>query len=820
MAQQAPNTNREDHMKRLSEFFGPPNGPLTMSEYGHYDHFALPTAYLGKNLFLRDTIDGFIMDDFTWYTTKCLPYQRTDDINIQWNEINFDEHMVDRVPTEGVSRLIKSQRTRHNEKTVRRGIAFILEHGFLNTDEGKQQYILNIRQIKQAVQQTNNLDVVASCFYAPRYDKIWEKKHHVNQQWEEMMSEECANFAIVQKDAHGLDVLHQQFKQKMARYGISPNMWVFPPKMSMYLNMVSRENKEQWLAGDQGVARFNDPNNGTSFRDVTVYECDTFLDNSEEPINVLKRPVQVGEYYKMEPVDWDDEYRTKHRDIFIYDESKDNMQRISFKQALKATGRWTENNYTPDYRNVGEDIFTWKSETPTTDGSGYNKCKFWNDIDSKYITKEMLLEMNKKMMDLGEYQPSATGMKAPAPTQAQAQDTAPTQAPINLDALINASSEKIAASSLSSVKSHYENALKKYETQPEYEKVATELHDWLHSNDLNSEDVKGQYNVLKKITGDAAKDKAYWKRIGIDMSGPTKKQQRFAKKSKTSIDDILQGTSSIEADLFAGAKTDLLENKYQLKENSKIVKWLRSEINWENLQDLMDNNIPVPFTVLLFRPFMEYEMCSAMLMKGGAETGATYVGHNSFTLGDDVQSKLHYGNYTYYAKAVVREPKNIIVAENVFSDGYNSGNNCRFFGKIERNNLQDRNRSSASLIAMLVPAETREHMEPINPIDVRGKHKMYSDKEASHYVGSSFYNRYHDFEELEDSHSTNEMVDDVTHMNTTCYLGHYMFWGGKSYDKVNVNTGHWGKDVYPGCGKVRNGQMKYLENQHYNSSYM
>ena len=40
---------------------------------------------------------------------------------------------------------------------------------------------------------------------------------------------------------------------------------------------------------------------------------------------------------------------------------------------------------------------------------------------------------------------------------------------------------------------------------------------------------------------------------------------------------------------------------------------------------------------------MEYEMSSAILMKSGYTTGATFVGHSDFELGDDVISKLHYG---------------------------------------------------------------------------------------------------------------------------------------------------------------------------------
>jgi hypothetical protein len=30
-----------------------------------------------------------------------------------------------------------------------------------------------------------------------------------------------------------------------------------------------------------------------------------------------------------------------------------------------------------------------------------------------------------------------------------------------------------------------------------------------------------------------------------------------------------------------------------------------------------------------------------------------------------------------------------------------------------------------------------------------------------------------------------------------------------------VNTGHWGRDVYPGCGRVRNGEEVYFEKTHH-----
>ena len=92
------------------EFFGPPNGEIRTNAYDKYsyDRFNLPNAYQGQNLFLRNTIDGFIMEGHQWYTTVCLPYARTDQLTVAWNEWKFDQHLVGRVPHEGVSRLIRS----------------------------------------------------------------------------------------------------------------------------------------------------------------------------------------------------------------------------------------------------------------------------------------------------------------------------------------------------------------------------------------------------------------------------------------------------------------------------------------------------------------------------------------------------------------------------------------------------------------------------------------------------------------------------------------------------------------------------------------
>merc|ERR1712167_552484 len=82
--------------------------------------------------------------------------------------------------------------------------------------------------------------------------------------------------------------------------------------------------------------------------------------------------------------------------------------------------------------------------------------------------------------------------------------------------------------------------------------------------------------------------------------------------------------------------------------------------------------------------------------------------------GDDVVSKLHYGNFTFYSKAIVTNPRNVIIARNIFVQGYVGGNDCTF--------IQDEADASGningSLIAVPLPYGDATNLP--NPLDITG----------------------------------------------------------------------------------------------------
>jgi len=49
----------------------------------------------------------------------------------------FNETFTGLVPELGVSRLVSSKRETHSDTVVRRGLAVRLEHGFMDTPEGR-----------------------------------------------------------------------------------------------------------------------------------------------------------------------------------------------------------------------------------------------------------------------------------------------------------------------------------------------------------------------------------------------------------------------------------------------------------------------------------------------------------------------------------------------------------------------------------------------------------------------------------------------------------------------------------------------------------
>ena len=135
---------------------------------------------------------------------------------------------------------------------------------------------------------------------------------------------------------------------------------------------------------------------------------------------------------------------------------------------------------------------------------------------------------------------------------------------------------------------------------------------------------------------------------------------------------------------------------------------------------------------------------------------------------------------------------------------------------------------------MLVPADPVRHMvdnrgmvdtqEYPNPIDISGGNSALPETmRSNHYASAGFYSNYWNF----DPSYSNELSRESSYfdhrpagMNTLLYRGHYFTSDiNGTLNDTHPNTGHWGPNVYPGCGLVRKGLAKCLEPISYAQSY-
>jgi hypothetical protein len=253
---------------------------------------------------------------------------------------------------------------------------------------------------------------------------------------------------------------------------------------------------------------------------------------------------------------------------------------------------------------------------------------------------------------------------------------------------------------------------------------------------------------------------------------------------------------------------------------------LGTHIKYRVFLNIIRQNDVFPFGFLLLRPRMTYMMGTGILTVAGAATGETFIGHSDFQLADNVVQKMHYGNFTMYIKSIVKNQKNVFLAENIYAQGYVSGNGVEFFTPESSQRMpHDSSVGAPSIFSCLVPYSEGARLpeqyfmqELPNPLDITGKHSTANpelstvtsaQRGENHFATSGFYSRLHGWTNAV-SFAPQASYGTSNRWNTLTFQGHQAMYSPhtQNHDLVQVNTGHWGPKVYAGCGKVRRGMQK------------
>ena len=616
------------HVEALQHYFGevdPKYQQMLAEDKFAHETYNLPKAYEGKNKYLESVIDYLITNDNDWYTSTVLPWVETQDLSVAWEIFRFNKTLMDLEPHQGVPRYVTAEREARTDRLVRRGLAFIIEHGFYTTDQGRQHYLMNLRQIVDSVNETAYHGVVYALLTSDNHYKEWERQHGTRvHRPGDLLRKQRRLWGIVQKQERGLYLLDAEIKDTMRYEGVTPNTWIVPSKMSIYVTMVDGPTPLKYSDGGpstQGALEAG-PSRFQTFRGSKVFESRPFdIDFIGEPYDLLVRRRQIGEHFILGGrAEEGDGAIAGSNDAYIYDMNQDNFERITYAEASAA----------------------------------------------------------------------ATAM--------------------------------------------------------------------------------------------------------------------------------LAGLTAEERGAYAG---------------------------YLNLYGTTPR-------ILLMRPWQTYDMASGILLKSGLETGMTAHGHHDFMLSDDVIHKVHIGHYTFYHKSIVKTPKNICIAEDIFARNYVRGEGITIYDRVQDfSDDMARPHFSKDIIAWLIPqrdkplpAELTPDQQRLiarfgsscpgrsgavsNPLDISGQFNArlldkvptdLEDQSANLYPGSSLCSRALSLRNLNTyGGEEDKFISPLRHVNTITFQGMQLGFNSgdnNKFTKVTLNTGHWGPNVYAGCKSVRTGENAFLKDMEY-----
>ena len=286
----------------LEPYFGQMDGyqkKMMAGDRFAHETYNLPAAYKGKNKYLQDVLNYMITGEADFYM-ELLPWVETDDLSIKWEIFSFNKTLFDLEPNQGVPRYVTAEREARSDRLVRRGLGFIIEHGFYTTEQGRRHYLMNLRQITDAVTETAAHGVMVALLGAHQHYAQWIMEHGPRVlRPQDLQQRSRNNWGIVQKQERGLYLLDADVKDIMRYEGVSPDTLIFPSRMGMYASLVPGSETEFYRKGPGAVANLETgPATFQTFRGLRVHESRPFdVDFIGEPYDLLVRERQIGDYH-------------------------------------------------------------------------------------------------------------------------------------------------------------------------------------------------------------------------------------------------------------------------------------------------------------------------------------------------------------------------------------------------------------------------------------------------------------------------------------------------------------------------------------------
>ncbi len=344
-------------------YLGPQPKLEKQSPYNKKDvaKWNFPDAYWDKSEYLRDTVEDWTMTaNQTWYTERVMPWFKTNDIHVQWQNWENNAHYMGITPEQAASNVVTQKRQIRQASMIRRGIGAEFELGFISSVLGRASFIASLAQIGRSVQETANIEVIRSLLSCHRYQQVFHLKYGIIREndVDEYHRRRAERFMCAQKSDTGLETLNVQIDGEMEKYQAKANIWIMGRDVSDYCTVVPETKIWYMFGGQEAVDRLNGKQQGPSaaggtmgtvdslmplrmIKDTPVFLAKAFYVESAGSMDLLTRTVEVGVFNTMVDRTFNyKEYNSKSRSVLVYDNENDDWTEITLEAAIRNCVIW------------------------------------------------------------------------------------------------------------------------------------------------------------------------------------------------------------------------------------------------------------------------------------------------------------------------------------------------------------------------------------------------------------------------------------------------------------------------------------------------
>ena len=734
-------------MSNYENIFGPAVRDIKWDEQRHKRHqrWHLPDALKGSNSFLTDRVDGLITDATSSpFTKNILPYMYMDqpDKKIKWNVYSFDEGIASRVPYEAAARVLPQSKRSFAGYAVRQGLAIAMEHNFMMSPSGMDNFRKQLMQLVGSIQLTNDLDVHMALLYAPSYQKHMDEKYFDTSR---SVNQNCRMyvdlFGFMQKNENALDYLIEDAKNHLTAWGSKPPTFMLcNGSLTRQLTMTP-EKTNYITAGPDGKRKLAQGPDLPSYRGLSIINTRQFsLEAGTAPRDMLRRRVRISEHYR---IPWEVKNMLKRYEF--YDQSRDSMFYLSWHDLWKAS-------FPPTLRDL-KAFFKVPGETHVEPEYAEMKYSALGNFQQWSIEAEAESIPNLVFYDLLTQEEV---MLARMLGFFGRVERVATQFPVilrDLDFVVEINTDDKPRLKMVSLKKEKANKEAQH-----YCYFLMLLKIFLNENfsyilgeqEQSEDEVDRRMQVYDKILtniflpvavevddDNQAQDAAPLQADGIAQV-PQEQQQQVEDRTKMEFVTAVLSNKLVTFLYNLQNKAKTFTQKFQAGKNTiDLISHIDSFIFPQHQFTKNDDIRCIASDLLVLRPCIEHYMLGVILGRGGGpeDLGATFWGQTELSCYDDSQHGIWGMSYKYHERAIVTNERNLIRVYDVCFDGYCGGNDANILS-WSANGLEDfKAKASAlndaytgpSMLVMSLPPET-DHMKSFpNPIILHTKlHNMPS----------------------------------------------------------------------------------------------